>query len=146
MARRKRKAAIKSEPYCVKAKPFSGTRYADVAPQARALLRLIARRTKRRPYIRSAYFRNDKIFFTYFWSHISQKAWRDRARRLRYLPCAVELIQKSRNTPTTKDNPNNRNEALHRLEGITSGGQRFTVQIKENKRTGRKELMSVFPR
>lgn len=130
----------------VKAQPFPGTRYAEVAPQARALLRQIAKRTKRQPYIRSAYFRKDKIFFTYLWNHISQKTWRERARRLKYLPCAIELIEKSRNTPTTKDNPNRRDEALHRFEGKTKSGIRFAVQVKEDKRKRRKELISIYPR
>jgi hypothetical protein len=64
---------------------------------------------------------------------------------MRYLPCAIELIQKSRNHPTSMQNPNHPNETLHRFAGITANRQLFMTQIKEHKRTGRKELMSVFP-
>src|SRR5438552_1782982 len=79
--------------------PFTDNRYADIMPQARSLFRALQKRTKRRPYIRSAYFKKDKIFFDYLWTHLNQKSLPDRARRLRFLPCALELLQKSRHAP-----------------------------------------------
>jgi hypothetical protein len=36
-------------------------------------------------------------------------------------------------------------EIFHRFKGITKAKEVFFVQIKENIRTDRKELMSVFP-
>ena len=131
--------------YRTKAAPLPGTSYADLAPLARALLRSIARRTKRRPYIRSVYFRKDKIFFTHFWAHLAQRSPGQRARRLKYLPCALELVRKSRHEPNSKENPNRQREILHRFAGLTPDGEKFMVQIKEDKKTNRKELMSVFP-
>lgn len=125
--------------------PIRGSSWAEVAPQARHLLRSIARRTKRRPYIRSAYFRKDKVFLSYFWQHLSQKPYPEQLRRLRYLPCAIELIRKSRHRPTSKQNPNRPDEILHRFAGMTPDHQLFMVQIKESQQTDRKELMSVFP-
>ena len=134
-----------NNPYRASTKPLRGSSWNEIAPQARHLLRFITRRTKRRPYIRSAYFRKDKIFFTYFWKHLGQRSHRQRAKRLRYLPCAIELIRHSRNEPELKENPNRHGEFLHRFYGVTPDGQTFVVQIKENKKTSRKELMSVFP-
>lgn len=35
---------------------------------------------------------------------------------------------------------------MHRFYGITKDGHEFCVQIKQNKRTGRKDFISVFDR
>ena len=134
-----------NNPYRASTKPLRGSSWNEIAPQARHLLRFITRRTKRRPYIRSAYFRKDKIFLSFFWRHLSKKPYPEQLRRLRYLPCAIELIQKSRHHPTSKQNPNRSDEILHRFAGTTPDRQLFMVQVKEYKPTGRKELMSVFP-
>lgn len=66
-------------------------------------------------------------------------------RRLKCFPAALELIEKTRITPISKDNPNQRDEILHRFYGRTKEGDAFMVQIKEFKRTGQKYLISVFP-
>lgn len=129
----------------MKAKPLSGSSWDEIAPQARSIIRTITRKTKRQPYIRSAYFSKQKIFLSYFWEHLIQKQFPDRVRRLRYLPCGIELIQHSREEPTTKSNPNKKGELLHRFQGIAPDGKRFVVQIKEVRKSGRKELMSIFP-
>ena len=44
----------------------------------------IEKRTKRKPYVRSAYFSKQKIFFDYFWLHLRQKPFAERARRLKF--------------------------------------------------------------
>lgn len=131
--------------YKTKSALLPGSSYQQVAPIARKILRTIEKRTKRQPYIRSAYFKKDKIFFTNFWDHLLQKSWLDRARRLRYLPAALELIRHSQNKPNITENPNRKGELFYRFFGITDDGYRFCVQIKEAKRKGRKELMSIFP-
>ncbi|MEK7064969.1 MAG: hypothetical protein AAB963_00840 [Patescibacteria group bacterium] len=131
--------------YKTKNRRLSGTRYEDVYDKAYALYVKIRRRTKRRPYLRSAYFKKSKIFLELFWRHLDQKNWRDRARRMRYLPCAFEIIQFSRLNPESKENPNDHSEILHRFYGITKEGQIFYVQIKEEKKTGEKWFISVFP-
>jgi len=66
-------------------------------------------------------------------------------RRVRYFGCATELIQKSRFESKSKENPNKPSEVLHRFVGITADNELFYVQIKEEKRTGQKFLISVFP-
>lgn len=132
--------------YKTKAHPIPGTRYADVAPQARALLRTIERRTKRRPYLRSAYFKKDKIFLTYYWKHLSQLKTYQRTRRLKYLPCAIELLRKSRHQPERYRKREQEKEVYYRFFGISPNGIEFVVQVKGNEKTNRKELLSVFPR
>lgn len=128
----------------VKARILSGTSYSEVNHQARILYRDIERRTKRKPYVRSVYFKKDKIFFDLFWSHLHQKNPRDRMRRLRYFPVAVELIKKSRQKPVSEVNRHRLTEILHRFTGVTSDGHVFYVNIKENTRSHRKYFMSCF--
>ncbi|MFC1618038.1 hypothetical protein ACFL2B_02035 [Patescibacteria group bacterium] len=131
--------------YQTKTNRLSGTDYREVHKKARAVYQKIARQTKRRPYVRSAYFGKQKIFLTIFWPHIYEKKnWRDKVRRMRYLPCAFELIQKSRFQPISKVNQNRKIEILYRFFGKTGNGKIFFVQIKENRKTGKKWLMSVF--
>ena len=131
--------------YKTKAKKLPGTRYADAYKKAFNHYNQIKRKTKRRPYVRSAYFNKDKVFLELFWRHYHQKNWHDRARRVPYFPCAIELIRHSRFAPTSKENPNDSSKILHRFAGITPDKEVFYVQIKVEKRTGKKWLMSVFP-
>lgn len=129
----------------VKANKITGSSDKEVIKKAKDYFTVIERRTKRRPYIRSAYFGKQKIFFTYFWSHLYQKPPKERKRRLVYLPCALELIQGNKNAPVSMVNPAKKSELLHRFMGITKEKEVFYVQIKENVNTDRKEFMSVFP-
>jgi len=124
---------------------LGGTRsYRDSIKKANVFFKPIAKRTKRQPYVRSAYFNKQKIFFNYFWRHLFDYSHKIRIERLQYLPAAIELIQKSRNNPETKENINRKGEMLHRFYGFTKEKEPFCVQIKENKRTGAKFFMSVF--
>jgi len=131
-------------PFPVKSEKLSGAGDdKEILKRAREYFEALMRKTKRQPYMRSAYFGKQKIFFTYFWKHLYQKSPRQRRHRVVFLPCAIELIKKSRNAPTTKPNPNKKSELLHRFYGITKKREIFYVQIKENVTTDRKELMSV---
>lgn len=131
--------------YQSEAKKLSGSDYKEVYYQARIIYKQISAKTKRRPYIRSAYFRKDKIFLHYYWDHLWTKNWRDRVRRLKFYPCAIDLIKNSRVDPMSKENPNRNSETLHRFVGITKDKELFFVQIKEDKRSGEKHFLSVFP-
>lgn len=130
----------------MKTKKLSGTDFREVHGQALGFYKKLKKKTKRRSYIRSAYFNKEKVFLDVFWQHLFEKPnWRDRARRLKYYPAAIELIQKSKLEPTSKENPNNRSEILHRFAGATKDKDLFFVQIKEDKKTDQKYLISVFP-
>ena len=132
--------------YTAKTKSFSGSNFQEVHEKAFEFYKQIKKKTKRRPYIRSAYFAKDKIFIDLFWHHLFEKEnWRDRMRRMKFFGCAVELIQKSHFEPITKENPNKQGELLHRFYGVSAENQLFCVQIKEEKRKDQKFLISVFP-
>lgn len=103
----------------------------------------IKKKTKRRPYIRSAYFKKEKIFLDYFREHVFQKSPKDRMNRLRYFKASVELVKNSKNDPTIKSNPNKIHETLYKFAGLTAEKEIFFVQIKEDKK-GNKYFMSCF--
>lgn len=131
--------------YQTKVKKISGTDYSEVYHEARRIFKNVSAKTKRRPYIRSAYFKKDKVFLDYFWNHLWQKSWRDRVRRLKYYPCALDLIENSMADPISKQNPNKPSEILHRFAGSTKDKELFFVQISEDRKTDQKHFMSVFP-
>jgi hypothetical protein len=123
---------------------LSGTSYYEVKGQVEVIFSRLKKKTKRRPYLRSAYFRKEKIFFEYFWAHLRQKNYRDRIRRLKFLEAGLDLIKNSRLIPViiTVDN---KAEVYYRFLGKTKDGWLFFVQIKENKKTGQKFFISCFP-
>jgi hypothetical protein len=131
--------------YKTKAGKLPGTSYKEVFKQARVVFNQIKRRTKRKPYIRSAYFDKQKVFFDFFWTHLHHKPPRERYNRLIFFKAAVELIRHSRNRPDSVVNRHKPSEMLHRFGGITKEGIEFYVQIKEHKIRKSKQLMSMFP-
>ena len=132
-------------PYQTNKNKLPGTRYGEVRKQALSIFGQIKKRTKRQPYIRSAYFKKEKILLNFFWPHLFQKSPGKRFKRLQYFPCAVDLIRNSRIIPTSKENVDNRNEILHRFIGQTKQKEIFFVQIKEEKKSSKKYFMSCFP-
>jgi hypothetical protein len=130
--------------YQTKADKLSGTDYSEIRRQAEALLRPIRDHTKRQPYVRSAYFRNDKIFIQPFWQHLWDKNWRERDRRLKFLPCALELIRHSRLDPLTVPNPNHPGELLHRFAGVTPTNRHLLSKSEKTKRLAAKILCPFF--
>jgi hypothetical protein len=123
-----------------------GTSYAEAMKLARREYHVIQKRTPRRQaYVRSAYFKKDKIFINQFWVHLDQKSSTDRLRRLKLFACAIDVIRNCPNAPEIMQNPNKADEALYRYHAQTNSGQSFSVQIRENKTTGCKDFMSVFP-
>ena len=131
-------------PYKTKIKKVGGTSYKEVVKKARAIFHLIEKRSKRIAYLRSGYFDKEKIFINLFWTHLNQKSPRERIKRLKFIGCAFDLIENSRDKPSSKPNPNNKKELLHRFGGVTQKGELFYVQIKESTKTKRKDFMSVF--
>ncbi len=131
--------------YQSKYNKLSGTSYGELERKARKLHNTIVKMTKRNAYVRSAYFKKDKVFVTLFWQHLNQKSRRDRKRRLKYYECAIDLLRNTPYEPETKPNPNGKNEIVHRFAGLTKDGDLFYVQVKEDKRSDNKYFMSVFP-
>lgn len=132
--------------YQVKTEKLHGTNFSEVCKKAFGLYQIIKRKTKRRSYVRSAYFKKEKVFLELFWQHLHEKLnHRDKIRRVRYFPCAIELLQHTKFDPESKENVDRRSEILHRFAGQTKNGDTFFVQVKEDKRSGQKWLISVFP-
>jgi hypothetical protein len=132
--------------YKTKARKYPGSDFREVHEKAFGLYSQIKKKSKRRAYLRSAYFDKEKIFLDLFWHHLFEKEnWRDRVRRMKYFGCAVELIKNSHFEPKSKENPNKPSEILHRFYGTTAEHELFCLQIKEDKRRGQKFLISVFP-
>ncbi|MFA6486423.1 MAG: hypothetical protein WCT40_03585 [Candidatus Magasanikbacteria bacterium] len=132
--------------YKTKSVRLPSTHWDKVMEKAFGQYKIIKNKTKRRPYVRSAYFDKEKIFLGLFWHHLHEKNnIRDKTRRLKYFPCAIELIQNSKIKPTTQTSKEEPNISLHRFAGVTPDNNSFFVQIKENTKNGQKWLISVFP-
>lgn len=123
---------------------LAGSSYTEVVKYARKEFNTIRKITKRQPYVRSKYFRGDKIFITIFWDHLMQKNRKERTKRLKLYSAAIDLLRNSTEAPETIFDNTNRDVLLHRFYGKTSDGIEFCVQVKEDKRSGRKDFMSVF--
>lgn len=134
-----------SDIYRSKFSKLPGSNFKEVNRKAQEFFKEIKGKTKRKPYIRSIYFKKEKVFFDHFWIHIRQKSMAERVRRLKYFSAAIDLIKNTRNHPQSIQNPSKRSEMLHRFNGMTKNGERFYVQIKEHKQTKQKQLMSIFP-
>lgn len=132
-------------PYQTHLPLLKGSDWQEILSKARHIFRKIQLKSRRKAYLRSAYFNKEKVFFDYFWIHLSQKNRKIRTKRLKYFLAAIELIQHGRHEPISRENPNISGEILHRFYGLTRENQLFCVQIKEIKRTGAKYLMSIFP-
>ncbi len=131
--------------YKTKRNKIAGTSYSEIEKKGRKVFNFVKAQTRRSPYIRSVYFRKDKIFIKLFWGHLYDKYPKDRIRRMKYIDCGFDLIRNSKIDPITRENFKAKNELLHRFYGKTKGGETYVVQIKENKRTKRKDLISIFP-
>ena len=132
--------------YQTKSNKLAGTNFKEVYKKAFDIYTQIKRKTKRRPYVRSAYFKKDKIFLSLYWRHLHEKLnHRDKTRRVKLFSCAIELIRHSTFEPSSHENPNKKSEILHRFSGNTAKNDMFFVQIKEDKKTGQKWLISSFP-
>jgi len=131
--------------YQTKSNKTPGTNLGEVYCSAWKIYHEIEKATRRQPYLRSAYLKKEKVFFSHFWKHLEQKNPRARFKRLKYFAPSLEVIKNSRNEPTIKINPNNKNEILYRFSGLTKSKELFIVQIKENKRSKAKYFMSCFP-
>ena len=127
--------------FVCKSSIITGTDYAEITKKARRLFHDIE--GKRQPAVKSAYFHKDKIFINPFWDHLKSKRRRDRTRRLKLYPCALELIQKSRVEPEIIYK--SKTETKYRFHGEAAGGQKFSIQIREELKSGRKYFTSVFP-
>lgn len=131
--------------HTVKSAIYPGSDFSEVYPPARKLYNRIKARTKRHPYVRAAYFKKEKVFIELFWVHLNQQNRKHRNERLKFYGCGIELLRDTHQEPSAKKNPNQPKELLYRFAGVTKSGDLFYIQVKENQKTKRKDLMSIFP-
>ena len=130
--------------YHSKYNQVASTSHARVVTLARVEYHAIQKLTPRREvYVRSKYFKGEKVFINQFWEHLKQKRRSDAVRRLRLFSPGLDLIRNSSFMPATVNKGSS--TYLHRFSGITRNGLEYSVQIRENTRTNRKDFMSVFP-
>lgn len=123
-----------------------GTSYVEIVAAARKEYHQVQKRTPRRvPYVRSLYFKKDKVFLNAFWEHLRQKHPSEQKTRLKFYLAALDLLRNSTFTGESVIERNNPDVFLHRFVGQTRDGKQFYVQVKDNRRSGRKDFMSVFP-
>lgn len=132
--------------YRSKAQKIRRQTYRRIHDVCTKIYKEIQSKSKRRPYVRSKFFRNEKVFLELFWVHLRQKNKKERTRRLRYFEPALDLLMHSVCTPVIKENPNKNSEILYRFHGISQDGEEFFVQVKEDKKKKQKYFMSVFPK
>lgn len=125
---------------------IAGTSYDEVIKNARREYRNIQARTKRQPYVRSKYFGGEKIFINIFFNHLVQKRKGEQIVRAKLFLPAVDLLRNNNIPSDTIFSKDDRNTIFHRFYGVTKDKVEFAVQVKQNKRTDRKDFMSVFPR
>lgn len=121
---------------------ISGSDIAEVIKNARKEYTKIQHLTRRQPYIRSVYFSKDKIFLSVFWHHLAQKHRAEKFVRAQLFLVAVDLMRKTTIEPETRIT---NGVLLHRFMGESKEGIRYYVQVKQEKKSGRKDFMSAFP-
>ena len=129
--------------YRSKAGLLPGSSYEEVLAVARKEFNKIRSANPRRhAYVRSTYFNKSKIFIApLYWDHLMQEHRKKRTKRLKFYNAAIDLLRKSRCEPYTIFKEG---DILHRFYGKTKEGIEYCVQVKQNKRTGRLDFMSVF--
>lgn len=59
--------------YQVKTCKLSGTDLKEVREKAHGFYQKIKKKSKRKPYVRSMYFKKEKVFLDLFWPHLFEK-------------------------------------------------------------------------
>ena len=132
--------------YQAKIGKITGSNFKEMHKKAESIFHKIKNKSKRKPYIRSAYFNKDKVFLDYFWEHLFAKQnLRDKQRRIALYAAAIELIEKDTISPESTKNPNKKSETLYRFYGRTKENSTFIVQIKKDERADKKYFISVYP-
>ena len=117
-----------------------GSRDKELFAEARRVFKAYQKR-RRQPYVRSKYFKKQKVFLSMFWKHLNEKLPSDRKRRIPFLQCALELLMKSTIEPETYIVDK---VEYFRFYGKTKSGEIFAVQVMKDKK-GNRYFMSCFP-
>jgi len=132
------------KPYKTKIKQLSGTDFKEIRKKSTGFYNEIKRQTKKKPYVRSKYFKKEKIFLELFWGHLFEKNYWDQTRRMKLFPCAIELIRNSDFAPVSKENVDKPSEILHRFAGITATNDCFLSRSKRTNTPIKNGLFRLF--
>jgi phosphoglycerol transferase MdoB-like AlkP superfamily enzyme len=134
--------------YQSKHSPLPGSSLDEVLPAARSLHKPSRSKAKTRRilYVNSQnpHFRTPKVFLNLFWDRLAQKSPKKRLAGLKLYRPALDTLQRSTLEPKAQESFDPAVK-LYRLYGTTREGNKFCIQIKENAKTGRKYLVSIFP-
>lgn len=123
-----------------------GTSYKEVINAAHYHhQKLQQKNPRRRVHVRSKYFKGDKVFLTLFWPHLLQKRKGDQMRRAKLYLCALDLLRNYTKLNEAVIETAHKESILYRFYGRTKEGTEFVVQVKYSIRSGRKDLISVYP-
>lgn len=100
---------------------------------------------RRKTFVRSKYFKGDKVFLAQFWPHLMQKRRGDQIRRAKLYLCALDLLRNTSHSSSMVVEKGHLESVLIRFEGRTKDGILYIVQVKYNIRSERKDLISVYP-
>lgn len=79
-------------PFKTKINKLPGSNLGEAYKSAWKMFHQIEKTTRRKPYIRSLYFKKDKVFLDLFWAHLKDKPPKERFERLKYFGAAVETV------------------------------------------------------
>jgi hypothetical protein len=79
---------------------LSGSHSRELYQKAHAAQRALMKSSRRKAYVRSKFFKLQKVFLDTFWIHLSQKNSGERRRRIAFFVCALDLIKNTTNQPT----------------------------------------------
>lgn len=123
-----------------------GTSYQEVINAAYYHHQKLQRRNpRRRVYVRSKYFKRDKVFLTLFWPHLLQKRKGEQIRRAKLYLCALDLLRNYQDLDGAVIDRSHPESVLLRFKGRTKDGVLFIVQVKYQIRSDRRDFISVYP-
>jgi hypothetical protein len=120
---------------------LTGVNENELWHKARLVYGATVKSKRRKPYVRSKYFKNEKVFLDMFWSHTNSKKPKVRRARLMFYQCGLDLIH---NTTYKPKEDYIKGNLCYKFWGYSRDNEEFCVQIKQESKGG-KWLMSVFP-
>ncbi|MDR2523981.1 MAG: hypothetical protein LBC95_00355 [Candidatus Nomurabacteria bacterium] len=120
---------------------LTGVNENELWHKARLVYGATVKSKRRLPYVRSKYFKNEKVFLDLFWSHTNSKKPRVRRERLAFYQCGLDLIHNTTHKPKEIYVKGN---LCYKFLGLSRDNEEFCVQIKREKNGG-KWLLSIFP-
>jgi len=123
-----------------------GSSLGEIASSARRVYNDAIGKSRRKPGVNSKckFFKTPRVFLDLYWPHLNQKTAKERFRRIGLYKCALDTIRNSRVEPAVSKSGDGKS-VYYRFYGKSKEGVKFCVQVKEERKTGQKYFMSVYP-